>query len=152
MLRFIREAQSLCIKVGALVNISMVILGPKIPMAQDLIQMLYATQDEELREKGITDHRQMIKKTNVFINHHRVIMHVSVELEPLQISILDIKQCIERFVSLGLPCLFPADGYVLGVEQVLSQVENLQHNRTFIQRLSDPISADEVERLLHPLA
>lgn len=44
--------------------------------------MLYAAQDEELRVKGITNHWQFIKKTNSFINHHRVIMHVSAALEP----------------------------------------------------------------------
>lgn len=53
------------------------------PMAHALIQMLYAAQDEELREKGIADCRQLIKKMNVFINHHRVIMHILVVLEPL---------------------------------------------------------------------
>lgn len=47
-------------------------------------------------------------------------MHVSEMLEPLEISILDIKHHIEGFVSLGLPSLFPADGSILGVEQVLS--------------------------------
>lgn len=120
MLRFIREAQSLYIKAQALVNKFMVILSPKIPMAQDLIQILYAPQDEELRAKGITDRRQLIKKMNIFINNHRVIMHVAMTLEPLEISILHIKQCIERFVSLGLPSLFSLDGFVVGVEQVLS--------------------------------
>lgn len=68
--------------------------------------MMYVAQDEELREKGITNRKQLIRRTNVFINNHRVIMHVSAVLEPLQILVLDIKQRIERFVSLGLPLLF----------------------------------------------
>lgn len=55
VLRFIGEAKSLYAEAGALVNSSMVILNPNIPMAQDLIQMLYTTQDEELRAKGIAD-------------------------------------------------------------------------------------------------
>lgn len=86
MLRFIREVQSLCTKVGTLINSSMLVIGPKLIMAQDLILMLYVAQDEELREKGIADHRQFIRKTNVFINQHRVIMHMSAVLEPLQIQ------------------------------------------------------------------
>lgn len=78
-------------EVEALVNSLMVFLGSKIPVAQDLIQMLYATQDDELGEKGIADRRQLIKRTNVFTNHHRMVMHISVALRPLQIFILDIK-------------------------------------------------------------
>lgn len=87
--------------------------------------MLYVAPDEELRAKGITNHKQLIRKTNVFINQHRVIMHVSATLNPLKISVLDIKQCVERFVFLGLPSPFPTDGSMRGIEQVMSQIEKL---------------------------
>lgn len=100
----------------ALVNSLMVVLAPKIPVARVLIQMLYAAQDDELREKDIVDRKQVIKRMNFFINHHIMVMHVSFALELLQISISDIKQHIERFVSLGLPSSFSVDGSVLGVE------------------------------------
>lgn len=76
MLRFIQEAQSICVETDALVDSLMVILSPKIPIAQELIQMLYAAQDDELREKGINDRKQLIKKTNAFINHHKMVVHI----------------------------------------------------------------------------
>lgn len=78
-------------------------------------------------------------------------MHVAATLEPLQISIPNIKHHIERFVSLGIPSTFPLDGCILGVEQVLGHIEHLQQDRSFIQHLTNPILAEEVERLLHPL-
>lgn len=37
MLRFISEAQSLCVEANALISSSMLVIGPKFPVAQDLI-------------------------------------------------------------------------------------------------------------------
>lgn len=94
MLRFIQDAQSLCVEAEALVDNLMMVLSPKIPIAQKLIQMLYVAQDDELREKGINDHKQLIKRTNVFINQHKIVMHTSAALETLQVVVLTIKQSI----------------------------------------------------------
>lgn len=145
MLRFIQEAQSLCVEVKALINSSMVVLSPKIPVAQYLMQILYVVQDDELREKGINDCKQLIKRTNVFINHHRMVVHVSVALEPLQIDVSTTKQQIQRFVSLGLPSPFSVDGLVLRIEQLSSQIEHMQQDRSFTQNLNDPISIEDME-------
>lgn len=51
MLRFLREVQSLYAEASALINSSILVIGPKLPVAQELIQMLYAGHNEELREK-----------------------------------------------------------------------------------------------------
>lgn len=53
---------------------------------------------------------------------------------------------------MGLPSSFPTDGSVLGIEQVLNKVKYFQQDRTFLQHLNNPISVEEVEHLLHPLA
>lgn len=79
-------------------------------------------------------------------------MQVSAALAPLQFSVPDIKQRVEKFVSLGLPSHFSRDVSVLWIEQVLQQIEILQQDRVFLQRLESPISVNEVEGLLHPLA
>lgn len=79
-------------------------------------------------------------------------MQVLAALAPLQFLVPNIKQHLERFVSLGLPSPFPMDDIVLGIEQMLSQIEHLQQDITFLQRLGNPISVTEVECLLHPLA
>ncbi|XP_059077900.1 uncharacterized protein LOC131072842 [Cryptomeria japonica] len=152
MLRFLNDAQSLRTKASALIRSSMLVIGPKLSMAWDLVHLLHSAQDEELKEKGIVDHLQLIRRMNVFINRHREIMQALEALAPLQFSVPDIKQHIERLFLLGLPSHFPTDGIVLGIEQILSQIEHLQQDRTFLQGLGNPISADEVERLLHPLA
>lgn len=130
----------------------MLVIGPKFLIAQGLIQLLYSAQDEGLREKGIADRRQLIRKMNVFINRHRIIMQASTTLAPLQFLVLDIKQHLDWFVSLGLPSLFPTNDTVLGIEQILSQVEHLQQDITFLQCLGNPILATKVECLLHNLA
>lgn len=41
---------------------------------------------------------------------------------------------------------------MLGIEQVLNQIEKLQQDRTFLQCLDNSITVEEVARLLHPLA
>lgn len=46
-------------------------------------------------------------------------MQVSATLATLQFSIPEIKQHVEKFVSLGLPSPFPMDGFVLRIEKVL---------------------------------
>lgn len=125
VLRFLSDAQTLCTEAGHLINNSMLIIGLKFPIAQNLIQLLYSALKEELKEKGIADRRQLIKRTNVFINRHRIIMQVSAALVPLQFSIPDIKRRVEKFVSLDLPSPFLADGSVLRIEQVLQQIEIL---------------------------
>lgn len=152
VLWFPSDAQSLCDEVGYLINNSMLIIGLKFPIAQTLIQLLYSALKEELREKGIADHRQLIKRTNVFINHHRIIMKVSAALAPLQFSVPDIKQRVKKFVSRGLPSPFPLDSSMLWIEQVLQWIKILQQDRVFLQWLGSPISVNEVEGLFYPLA
>lgn len=59
---------------------------------------------------------------------------------------------MERFLYHGLPSPFPTDGFVLGVEKVVSRIDQLQQDQTFLQCLSSFISMEEVKQLLHPLA
>lgn len=62
MLRFLSDAQSLCIEANAFINSSMLVIKSKFPIAQNITQLLYSAQDEKLREKGIADRWQLIKK------------------------------------------------------------------------------------------
>lgn len=55
MLRVLNDAQSLCAKVNTLISSSMLIIGPKLLVAWDLIHLLYSTQEEKLKEEGIMD-------------------------------------------------------------------------------------------------
>lgn len=151
MLRFLGEAQSLCVGAGVLTDRVALLIGPKLPISQRLIQWLYAASDEDLVAKGVTDHKQLIRRANLFINHHKASMQALTTLNSLRISISDIERRVEKFVYLVLPSPFPIDGYILWVEKVRNKIEQLQQDETFLQCLSSPTSVEEVEQLLHPL-
>lgn len=46
MLRFLNDAHSLHVEANALISSSMLFIGPKLLVAQDLVHLLHSTQDE----------------------------------------------------------------------------------------------------------
>lgn len=120
MLRFLGEVQFLCARAGALIDNITLFIGPKLPVAQSLTQLLYVASDEELKAKGVAYLKQLIRKANIFINQHRETMQASTTLESFKISVPVIKRHVEKFVFLGLPSPFLTDGSVLGIKKVMN--------------------------------
>lgn len=90
VLRFLGEAQSLCARVRVLIDRVILLIASNLPMAQRLIQWLYVTNDEDLVVKGVADHKQFMRRVNIFINHHKAAMKVLTILNSLMILVPDI--------------------------------------------------------------